>query len=168
MVPTKSHLLEFICFVNQRNSSGYSTTFATLAGFLLWLENLHCAVSTATDHVLQELPVYYEVILDPMDLAMITRRLGLQRGGYKAWQDVFVDLDIMFANALHFNEPGSQVRVWIVLGCLLPHCWNVLVVSCPPPPNFSFRPMSMAAYQPELKSCSLQPPLIGRGSCADH
>lgn len=53
--------------------------------------------------------MYYEIILDPMDLSMIKRRLQLQRGGYKAWQDVFVDLDIMFANALHFNEPDSQV-----------------------------------------------------------
>ncbi|CAE7112847.1 unnamed protein product [Rhizoctonia solani] len=50
---------------------------------------------------------YYQVIPEPRSLHGIREKLG--KGRYKSPQDVHSDLDLVFANAIHFNEESSGI-----------------------------------------------------------
>ncbi|CAH8519270.1 unnamed protein product [Dicrocoelium dendriticum] len=52
-------------------------------------------------------PEYYKVIPEPIDLTIIRRKM--EQNEYRAHQEMVADLRLMFNNARHFNEEGSQV-----------------------------------------------------------
>ncbi|CAE6483267.1 unnamed protein product [Rhizoctonia solani] len=52
-------------------------------------------------------PEYYQVIPEPRSLHGIREKLG--KGRYKSPADVHSDLELVFANAIHFNEESSVI-----------------------------------------------------------
>ncbi|XP_056129440.1 polybromo 1, like [Lampris incognitus] len=55
----------------------------------------------------KDYPDYYKVILEPMDLKTIEHNIRTER--YAAEEALFADMKLMFRNARHYNEEGSQV-----------------------------------------------------------
>lgn len=55
-------------------------------------------------------PEYYEQITQPIDLTQIKGKLEGGHGvrAYKSWHPFAADLQLMFNNALAFNDPGSE------------------------------------------------------------
>ncbi|CCW66878.1 unnamed protein product [Phytomonas sp. Hart1] len=53
-----------------------------------------------------EVPNYYDVIKNPMDLSTI--KANIEKGVYKQDSDVETDVALMLTNALLFNEKGSE------------------------------------------------------------
>jgi hypothetical protein len=63
------------------------------------------------------LPDYFEIIKNPMDLGTIKK--GLEAGKYMLAQDFAVDVRLVFSNAMTYNQPGSEVRPVSVFACLV-------------------------------------------------
>ncbi|KAJ3603092.1 hypothetical protein NHX12_030836 [Muraenolepis orangiensis] len=55
----------------------------------------------------KDYPDYYKVILEPMDLKTIEHNIRSER--YASEDALLVDMKLMFRNARHYNEEGSQV-----------------------------------------------------------
>ncbi|CAL8338081.1 unnamed protein product [Merluccius merluccius] len=55
----------------------------------------------------KDYPDYYKVILEPMDLKTIEHNIRSER--YTTEDALLVDMKLMFRNARHYNEEGSQV-----------------------------------------------------------
>jgi hypothetical protein len=55
-----------------------------------------------------EAPGYSDVIKTPMDLA--TMRVKLDSGAYPDWPEFWEDLDLMFMNALTYNQPPDKIH----------------------------------------------------------
>ena len=55
----------------------------------------------------EELPDYYDVIEEPMDLNTIAPRVAASE--YATFDDFSADMDKVFNNAMTFNDPGSLV-----------------------------------------------------------
>lgn len=55
----------------------------------------------------KDYPDYYKVILEPMDLRTIEHNIRSDK--YTTEQAMVEDMKLMFRNARHFNEEGSQV-----------------------------------------------------------
>lgn len=55
----------------------------------------------------QRYPEYYQVIKNPLDLKSIAGKI--QEATYESIQELEEDLNLMFKNAMSFNEPGSQI-----------------------------------------------------------
>ncbi|XP_062853504.1 polybromo 1, like [Trichomycterus rosablanca] len=55
----------------------------------------------------KDYPDYYKVILDPIDLRIIEQNIRSDR--YVSEEAVVNDMELMFRNARHYNEEGSQV-----------------------------------------------------------
>lgn len=55
----------------------------------------------------KDYPDYYKVILEPMDLKTIEQNIRSER--YNTEDAVMEDMKLMFRNARHYNEEGSQV-----------------------------------------------------------
>ncbi|KAG7267016.1 hypothetical protein CRUP_028263 [Coryphaenoides rupestris] len=55
----------------------------------------------------KDYPDYYKVILEPMDLKTIEHNIRSER--YATEEALLVDMKLMFRNARHYNEEGSQV-----------------------------------------------------------
>lgn len=56
----------------------------------------------------KDYPDYYKVILEPMDLRTIEHNIRSDR--YMTEDEMVDDMKLMFRNARHYNEEGSQVR----------------------------------------------------------
>ena len=58
-----------------------------------------------------ELPDYFDVIEDPMDLGTIQNRLNKEtkQGGYSSQQRFADDMRLVFQNAITYNDPGDLV-----------------------------------------------------------
>lgn len=56
----------------------------------------------------KDYPDYYQVILEPMDLRTIEQNIRTER--YSNEEALMNDMRLMFRNARHYNEEGSQVR----------------------------------------------------------
>lgn len=56
----------------------------------------------------KDYPDYYKVILEPMDLRTIEHNIRSDR--YVMEDEMVEDMKLMFRNARHYNEEGSQVR----------------------------------------------------------
>lgn len=56
----------------------------------------------------KDYPDYYKVILEPMDLKTIEHNIRIER--YTTEEALMDDMRLMFRNARHYNEEGSQVR----------------------------------------------------------
>lgn len=55
----------------------------------------------------KDYPDYYKVILEPMDLKTIEHNIRTER--YTTEEALMDDMKLMFRNARHYNEEGSQV-----------------------------------------------------------
>lgn len=55
----------------------------------------------------KDYPDYYKVILEPMDLRTIEQNIRTER--YNTEEALMDDMKLMFRNARHYNEEGSQV-----------------------------------------------------------
>ncbi|XP_030274853.1 polybromo 1, like isoform X2 [Sparus aurata] len=55
----------------------------------------------------KDYPDYYKVILEPMDLKTIEHNIRIER--YTTEEALMDDMKLMFRNARHYNEEGSQV-----------------------------------------------------------
>lgn len=55
----------------------------------------------------KDYPDYYNVILEPMDLKTIEYKIRNER--YATEEELLEDMKLMFRNARHYNEEGSQV-----------------------------------------------------------
>ncbi|XP_056357313.1 protein polybromo-1 isoform X3 [Oenanthe melanoleuca] len=55
----------------------------------------------------KDYPDYYKIILEPMDLKMIEH--NIRNDKYVAEEAMIEDMKLMFRNARHYNEEGSQV-----------------------------------------------------------
>ncbi|XP_062356800.1 protein polybromo-1 isoform X8 [Cinclus cinclus] len=55
----------------------------------------------------KDYPDYYKIILEPMDLKMIEH--NIRNDKYTAEEAMIEDMKLMFRNARHYNEEGSQV-----------------------------------------------------------
>lgn len=55
----------------------------------------------------KDYPDYYKVILEPMDLKTIEHNVRNER--YATEEALMEDMKLMFRNARHYNEEGSQV-----------------------------------------------------------
>lgn len=55
----------------------------------------------------KDYPDYYKVILEPMDLRTIEHNIRSDR--YMTEDEMADDMKLMFRNARHYNEEGSQV-----------------------------------------------------------
>lgn len=59
----------------------------------------------------KDYPDYYKVILEPMDLRTIEQNIRNER--YNTEEALMDDMKLMFRNARHYNEEGSQVCVYL-------------------------------------------------------
>jgi hypothetical protein len=64
--------------------------------------------SEPVDPVLLNVPDYCEVILEPMDLGTVEKRL--ECGEYRFFEDFQVDTLLIFDNALQYNQDDSEVH----------------------------------------------------------
>ncbi|BFZ08168.1 hypothetical protein BsWGS_11204 [Bradybaena similaris] len=55
----------------------------------------------------KDYPDYYQVIMEPIDMTMIEAKLRADK--YSSEQALLSDFELMFNNARHYNEEGSQV-----------------------------------------------------------
>lgn len=58
----------------------------------------------------KDYPDYYKIILEPMDLKIIEH--NIRNDKYAGEEGMIEDMKLMFRNARHYNEEGSQVRLW--------------------------------------------------------
>lgn len=58
----------------------------------------------------KDYPDYYKIILEPMDLKMIEH--NIRNDKYVGEEAMIEDMKLMFRNARHYNEEGSQVLLW--------------------------------------------------------
>lgn len=56
----------------------------------------------------KDYPDYYKIILEPMDLKIIEH--NIRNDKYAGEEGMIEDMKLMFRNARHYNEEGSQVR----------------------------------------------------------
>lgn len=66
----------------------------------------------------KDYPDYYKVILEPMDLRTIEHNIRSDR--YMTEDEMVEDMKLMFRNARHYNEEGSQVG-WDLIGLFPVH-----------------------------------------------
>lgn len=64
----------------------------------------------------KDYPDYYKIILEPMDLRTIDHNIRADK--YMTEEAMMEDMRLMFRNARHYNEEGSQV------GLNRPNCFN--------------------------------------------
>lgn len=57
----------------------------------------------------KDYPDYYQIIQDPMDLRTIENNIRTER--YNNEDALMDDMKLMFRNARHYNEEGSQVGI---------------------------------------------------------
>jgi hypothetical protein len=55
-----------------------------------------------------EAPGYTDIIKTPMDLASMRKKL--EEGSYQDWPEFWEDLDLMFMNALSYNQPPDKIH----------------------------------------------------------
>lgn len=62
----------------------------------------------------KDYPDYYKIIQEPMDLRTIEHNIRTER--YNNEDALMDDMKLMFRNARHYNEEGSQVGIPILTG----------------------------------------------------
>lgn len=76
------------------------------------------------DPVALGIPDYFDVIDEPMDLTTIKN--NLENGLYKSAERAVRDLDLVFDNAMLYNEEGTvihemakEMKQWWIVQCLI-------------------------------------------------
>lgn len=57
-----------------------------------------------------EMPEYYQVITQPMAYDVLKKKA--KRKKYSSTEEFMKDVELMFKNAMHFNEDGSDIHTW--------------------------------------------------------
>jgi len=57
-----------------------------------------------------EVPEYYQVIMNPLAYDILKRKA--KRKKYASIEEFMKDVELMFNNAMHFNEEGSDIHKW--------------------------------------------------------
>lgn len=65
----------------------------------------------------KDYPDYYKVILEPMDLRTIDYNIRSEK--YMTEDAMVEDMKLMFRNARHYNEEGSQVTFSLYLSSIV-------------------------------------------------
>ena len=65
--------------------------------------------SRPVDPVALEIPDYFEIIKNPMDLGTLRKRL--ENGVYRDWEDVAQDVRVTFDNAMKYNAKTTDVHI---------------------------------------------------------
>jgi len=55
----------------------------------------------------KDYPDYYKLVLEPIDMKMIDKKIRQDK--YPNVEEMLEDFSLMFNNARHYNEPGSEV-----------------------------------------------------------
>ncbi|KAF8525251.1 hypothetical protein BU17DRAFT_42281 [Hysterangium stoloniferum] len=100
-------------------------------------------------------PEYYKVIPEPRCLLGI--RTGVEKGKYKDSLLVYDDLMLVFANALHYNEQGSQIArdASTLKKGVLEETWKSnSALPTPPPPS---PPVTATQQSPAIAISKRQP-----------
>lgn len=75
----------------------------------------------------KEYPDYYKVILEPMDLRTIEHNIRSDK--YMTEDSMVEDMKLMFRNARHYNEEGSQVRSLTIHCHPMSQSFNVVLLN---------------------------------------
>ena len=108
----------------------------------------------------EDLPEYYKVITNPIDMSNIQRKI--REGKYRRVQDFHDHLARVFQNALTFNEPGSEIYSNAVLlrafmvQCFKKYCTEISTVEMEGEP-IEFVPTSSAKKASASKSAVSTP-----------
>jgi hypothetical protein len=70
-------------------------------------DTIHIFHEPVTD---AEAPGYMDVITAPMDLSTMRKKLESGNGTYSDWLEFWEDLDLMFMNALTYNQPPDKIH----------------------------------------------------------
>ncbi|KAL4539597.1 hypothetical protein Ndes2437B_g02039 [Nannochloris sp. 'desiccata'] len=70
-------------------------------------DTIHIFHEPVTD---AEAPGYTDVIATPMDLLTMRKKLEGGSGSYSDWPEFWEDLDLMFMNALTYNQPPDKIH----------------------------------------------------------
>lgn len=65
----------------------------------------------------KDYPDYYKIILEPMDLKTVEQNIRTDK--YATEEAMMDDMKLMFRNAWHYNEEGSQVVQHFIFGEIL-------------------------------------------------
>ena len=103
---TKSQLQTYIGFLKSRY---VSTFYSPLLQMLMQHKDNHGIFNTPVDPDRQNLPTYYSIVQQPMDLGTIRDRLA--RGEYTSSRDLVADIRLVFQNAKKFNPPTHFIAV---------------------------------------------------------
>lgn len=57
----------------------------------------------------KDYPDYFKLILEPIDMKMIEKKIKQDK--FPTVAALIEDFNLMFNNAGHYNEPGSQVQI---------------------------------------------------------
>lgn len=75
----------------------------------------------------KDYPDYYKVILEPMDLRMIEHNIRSDK--YMTEDAMVEDMKLMFRNARHYNEEGSQVRYLTLHLCFFKSSQSIMFLT---------------------------------------
>ena len=65
---------------------------------------------TPVDPVKLQLPDYFDVIKQPMDLSLIKKKMETMQ--YKSAKEIIADFDLMFNNCYTYNRPTKKLYLW--------------------------------------------------------
>lgn len=97
---TKDQLKKYVEFLKSRYIQTY---YAPLLQMLMQHKDNHGIFNVPVDPEAQNLPTYYSIVTDPMDLGTVRDKLA--RGEYTSSRDLIQDIRLTFQNAKKFNPP---------------------------------------------------------------
>lgn len=103
---TKAQLSWYISFLKARY---VSTFYSPLLQMLMQHKDNHGIFNVPVDPERQNLPTYYSIVQQPMDLGTIRDRLAC--GKYTSSRDLVADIRLVFQNAKKFNPPTHFIAV---------------------------------------------------------
>ncbi|KAI0651399.1 hypothetical protein C8Q79DRAFT_32964 [Trametes meyenii] len=112
-------------------------------------------------------PEYYEVIPQPRCLNGV--KISLAQNKYKDPLDAFQDLHLVFLNALHYNEPGSQIsKDATALKGILESEWKQRSVLPTPPASAPPSSAQKVHAQKDQKERAAAPPIPSKSQLASQ
>ena len=103
---TKEQLGAYINFLKARY---VSTFYGPLLQMLMQHKDNHGIFNVPVDPEKQNLPTYYSIVQQPLDLGTIRDRLAC--GEYTSSRDLVADIRLVFQNAKKFNPPTHFIAV---------------------------------------------------------
>lgn len=103
---SKDQLKKYVEFLKARNIQIY---YGPLLQMLMQHKDNHGIFNTPVDPDAQNLPTYYSIVTEPMDLGTIRDKLA--RGEYSTCRELLQDIRLTFQNAKKFNPPGHFISI---------------------------------------------------------